>query len=518
MKKTNLFLSLSMLVTLVIVMASCSNKGAGYTNVIPADASVVMSFDVKSLSQKCGVKDDTKQKMIEAFKNGVDAETFSQVEKIMNDPNESGISVNDKLYFFCTTDKYLPGFVAKVKDAAKLKNMFALLEKQQVTKPLEEKSGCFITEIPGQTLFVFNENVLLIATSNTTQEQVLAWMTQPADKGINTNKGFQKMEGEKADIAAFVSMDALMNASSSINKAQGVPAPDVNGLLPEGVSLKDMNLIYTLNFEKGKIALGMINYTENEQLKKLYEENKKMCGTMKGTFMDFFPASTMFYMGMNVKGEGIYNYLQKLSKVKEMLAQVPLDWEKLIGSFDGDISIGLTGLSAQGVPALTAYAEMKDDYALKTLLSYKEMLTGMGGTFKENAENDYVVTAQGVSVYFGMVKKHLYITTDEATYKNINKSVSDPMTKAPWAANAEKSASFVAVNMNSIMQNPMVGMLISMSGQKGQLAKSILSQISYIDAFGQMDQTGGMNIVLNNKDINALQLICEELEKLSGAF
>lgn len=518
MKKTSLFLSLSMLVTLVIVMASCSDKGTGYTNVIPADASVVVSIDVKSLSQKCGMKDDAKQKMIEAFKNGVDAETFSQVEKIMKDPNESGISMNDKLYLFCTTEKYLPGFVAKVNDVTKLKNMFALLEKQQITKPLEEKNGCFITEVPGQSYFIFNENVLLISTSATSQEQLLTWIVQPADKGMNTNKGFRKMESEKADVAAFISMDALMNASASINKAQGLPAPDVNGLLPEGLSLKDMNLIYTLNFEKGKIALGMINYTENEQLKKFYEENKKMCGTMKGTFMDFFPASTMFYMGMNVKGEGIYNYLQKLSKVKEMLAQVPLDWEKLIGSFDGDISVGLTGLSAQGAPALTAYAEMKDDYALKTLLSYKDMIAGMGGTFKENAENDYVVTAQGMSVYFGMVKKHLYITTDEATYKNINKSVSDPMTKAPWAAKAKESASFVAINVNSIMQNPMVGMLIAMSGQQGQLAKSILSQISYIDIWAQINQTGGMNIVLNNKDINALQLISEELEKLSGAF
>lgn len=518
MKKTNLFFSLSMLVALVVMMASCTKSAEEYVNVIPADAAMVVSFDVKSLTQKCGLKNDSKDKVIDALQSGLDAETFAQVEKIMKDPAESGISIDSKIYIFCIGEKFLPSFVAKVADVNKVKNMFALLEKQQVTKALEEKNGCFVTEIPKQATFVFNEKALIISAIPNGVEQVTAWMSQPADKSMAANKGFQKMEGEKTDVATYLSMDALMSVSSALNAAQGMPTAYMNGFLPEGVNLQDMNLIYTLNFEKGKIALGVSYYTENEQLKKFYAENSKMCSDIKGTFSDFFPASTMFYMAMNVKGDGLYTYLQKIAKIKDTLAQVPLDWEKLIGSFDGDISVGLTGLSAQGMPALTAYAEMKDDYALKTFLTYKDMLTGMGGVFKENAENDYVVTAQGMSIYFGMAKKHLYITTDEATYKNINKSVSDPMTKAPWASEIKNSASFVAINVNGIMQNPMVGMLIGMSGQKGQLAKAVLSQISYVDVYGQMNQTGGMNIVLNNKDINALQLICEEIEKFAGAF
>lgn len=423
MKKTNLFFSLSMLVVLVVLATSCS-KSVEYTNVIPGDASMVISFDVKSLAQKCGVKDASRDKVIDVFKDGLDAETFSQVEKIMKNPGESGVSVDDKVYVFCTGEKFVPSFLAKVSNVSKLKDMFALLEKQQITKPLEEKGGCFVTEIPGQATLVFNEKALVIYAHSNAVEKVTGWMTQAADKSMSANKGFRKMEGEKVDMATYLSMEALMNASSALNGAQGLPAAQMNSFLPEGVSLKDMNLIYTLNFENGKIALGVSYYTENEQLKKFYDEyNSKMCSDIKGTFSDFFPASTMFYMAMNVKGEGVYAYLQKVAKIKEVLAQVPLDWEKLVGSFNGDISVGLTGLSAQGTPAITAYAEMKDDYVLKTLLTYKEMIAGMGGTFKENGENDYMISAQGMNVYFGMVKTHLYITTDEATYKNIDKSV-----------------------------------------------------------------------------------------------
>lgn len=517
MNKTNLLFSLSMLVALVMTMASCSSK-AEYTNVIPGDASLVVSFDAKSLTQKCGVKDDSKQKMIDAFKNGLDAETFNQVEKIMKNPDESGVSVNDKLYFFCSGEPLLPSFVAKVADVSKLKEMFGLLEKQQVTKALEEKSGCFVTEIQGQATFVFNEKVLIISGIPNGTEQLIGWMSQADDKSIKSNKGFQKMEEETADIAAFVSMDALMNLSSIMSKAQGMPVTDVNAFLPEGVSLKDMSLIYTLNFEKGKIAVKMINYTENEKLKQLYADNSKICADLKATFMDCFPASTLFFMGMNVNGEALYDYLQKLPKVNESLAQVPLDMQKLIGSFDGDLSVGLTELSALGTPSLVAYAKMKDDYALKTLLEYKDMLTLMGATFKENAVNDYVVTMQGMNIYFGMVDKNLYITTNEATYKNIGKAVADPMTKAPWASEAKKSASFMVINVDAVMQNPMVGMLVAMGGAQGQLAKSALSQISYVDFYGNTNQTAGMNIILQNKDINALQLISEQVEKISGAF
>ena len=97
---------LSVLVVLMVFMAACSKKSE-YTNVIPADASAVASIHLKSLADKSGLKDKeneaAKQKMIEALKSGTTAATFQQLEKVLNNPKESGIDVDAPVYAFTAT-------------------------------------------------------------------------------------------------------------------------------------------------------------------------------------------------------------------------------------------------------------------------------------------------------------------------------------------------------------------------------------------------------------------------------
>ena len=90
---------LSVLAVLIVFLAACS-KTSEYTNVIPADASVVASINLKSLASKAGLDDKeneaAKQKILEALKSGMNAATFQQLEKIMKNPSESGIGCNGK--------------------------------------------------------------------------------------------------------------------------------------------------------------------------------------------------------------------------------------------------------------------------------------------------------------------------------------------------------------------------------------------------------------------------------------
>ena len=78
--KKNLFLHLSVLAVLIVFVSACSSKKTEYTNVIPADASQVVELNMKSLSDKAGMKDkETKealQKLTDAMKSGMNAATF----------------------------------------------------------------------------------------------------------------------------------------------------------------------------------------------------------------------------------------------------------------------------------------------------------------------------------------------------------------------------------------------------------------------------------------------------------
>ena len=97
---------LSVLAVLIVFLAACS-KTSEYTNVIPADASVVASINLKSLASKAGLDDKeneaAKQKILEALKSGMNAATFQQLEKIMKNPSESGIDVESPVYVFSSS-------------------------------------------------------------------------------------------------------------------------------------------------------------------------------------------------------------------------------------------------------------------------------------------------------------------------------------------------------------------------------------------------------------------------------
>ena len=70
---------LSVLAVLIVFLAACS-KTVEYTNIIPADATVVTSINLKSLASKAGLNDKeneaAKQKVLEALKSGMNAATF----------------------------------------------------------------------------------------------------------------------------------------------------------------------------------------------------------------------------------------------------------------------------------------------------------------------------------------------------------------------------------------------------------------------------------------------------------
>ena len=103
---------LSVLAVLIVFLAACS-KTSEYTNVIPADASVVASINLKSLASKAGLDDKeneaAKQKVLEALKSGMNAATFQQLEKVMKNPGESGINVESPFYVFSSSS--FPWFI-----------------------------------------------------------------------------------------------------------------------------------------------------------------------------------------------------------------------------------------------------------------------------------------------------------------------------------------------------------------------------------------------------------------------
>ena len=274
---------LSVLAVLMVFLAACS-KQTEYTNVIPADATAVASIDLKSLANKAGMNDKeneaAKQKLLEALKSGMNAATFQQLEKVINNPGASGLDPEAPIYIFSSPQISGGVFVAKVSNEDDLHASLDVMAKEQICQPVSEADGYSFTTLNGN-LLAFNETTaIIISASRTSQteaakEAITKLMKQTADNSIAKSGAFQKIAKQKSDINFFASMSAIPSTYRS----------QISMGLPSEIKPEDITIVGGLNFEKGMIALKSVMYTENDAVKDLLKKQMESFGKTSGTFV-----------------------------------------------------------------------------------------------------------------------------------------------------------------------------------------------------------------------------------------
>ena len=506
---------LSVLAVLIVFLAACS-KTSEYTNVIPADASVVASINLKSLASKAGLDDKeneaAKQKVLEALKSGMNAATFQQLEKVMKNPGESGIDVESSFYVFSSSSFPYPTVVGKVNNEDNLHASLDVMAKEQICQPISEADGYSFTTMNGGLLAFNNSTVLIVNVSGTTQtekakEAITNLLKQTADNSIVKSGAFQKMEKQKSDINFLASMEAI-------------PATYRNQIsmgLPTEVKAEDITLVGGLNFEKGKIALKTENYTENEAVKALIKKQMESFGKANNTFVKYFPASTLMFVNLGIKGEGLYNLLSENKEFRNTVSISKADEVKeLFSSFNGDISAGLINVTMNSAPTFIVYADVKNGNALEALYKNKQVLgLKKGEDILELGKNEYVYKSKGMNVFFGIKDKQMYATNDELLYKNIEKAADKSIKDAPYASEMKGKTVFMAINAEAILELPVVKMLIGFGGEKFRTGSEMLSKVSYLSVSSE-GETSEIDLCLKDKDVNALKLIVDFGKQFTG--
>ncbi len=512
MKRSNLISLLSVLLLTGMFLVSC-NKSVEYANVIPADASAVISLDLNSLSQKSGLKDNEtlKQKLTDVLQSGLDANALQYMEKVIEKPSESGISLSDKVYLFATDAAQSLGLVAKVSDKSKLEALFKLLEDEQIAvKPVDTGVDDYqYTILNEKDIACFNGTTLLILTGKSAydvenaKQEALRLLALPAEQNIVSNKGFKQMNSKKGDIAAYMTMDALPTRYAML----------YTNNLPENISLKDIAFTGTLNFEKGKVALEM-ETVKNDSLSKYQERYKGVLSRLGTDFLGYFPASSLIYTGANINGEKLVDFLSAKDEYRQLLKDVDdsgVDLGKVIGSIDGNVSYAFTSLSPQGTPSLICYAKVKNDEIIKAVNN------SLGQSVKKTGENNYSVKlGMGMSAYYGMQDGVLYLTTDESAVKNVFKKVDNPMSDAKWAAALKSSYGFMVLNIKDALNLPVVNLAMSTGGQEAALIRTALVMFDYVEFSASDLNKMEMNIAMVNRDENALKQLITLGKELAG--
>ena len=154
----------STFVASLLFLAACSPK-TEYTHALPKNASVVVAMELDDMAQKAGLNGQGGEvvvnKLKSLLKGGLQGEAAQLAERIIEQPSESGLSFEDKVYLFATPHAEALAILAKVADEGKVETLLQALEKESIANPLREESGCRWTQV-GSALCAFNNGTFLL--------------------------------------------------------------------------------------------------------------------------------------------------------------------------------------------------------------------------------------------------------------------------------------------------------------------------------------------------------------------
>lgn len=520
--KKSLFPRLALIALIMAFVSACSEKKLEYTNIIPADAAMVVSINIESLAEKAGLNDkenkEAQQKLTDALKSGMNAATFQQMEMILKDPKKSGIDVAEPMYVFNAESFPYTSVLAKVNNEDDLHALLETLAKENICQPIAGGDGYQFTQMDNQVFVAYTPTVLMLTNYNGNTElekvkqSIPALLKQSSEKSMVSTAAFKKMQKMDGDIHVMFSPASMIDAYADQIKQSDMPY-NIN---PN--DLKNLHMLGSLSFDKGKINIKYENFTESPELQALFDKQKKASRPMENTFLKYFPKSTLMYLGMGINGEACYNLLMENEQIQKNFSIAKANEVKeLFGTFQKDIAIGLINFTMNNAPTFLMYADVKSAAPLKSLYERKGEL-GMknGDDILKLSEDEYVYKSKMLNVFFGVRDRILYATNDELLYKSIGKTVDPSIKDTEFASGIKGKNSAFVINAEAILALPIVKMLSEYGGAQYATAFALVDKIAYIETFGDADNHAQMVIQLKDKNVNSLKQIVNFIKEFAG--
>lgn len=515
MKKC-LFPRLALIALLMAVVSSCSKKQE-YMDVIPADVTSVAGFDLKSLADKAGLKDkdnqEARQKLVDAMKSGMNAATFQQVETIMKDAKKSGIDVTAPLYVFSSVAFPYTSVVAKVSNEDDLHALLETLEKEQICQPIASGDGYQYTQMNNQILVAYTPSVLMLVNYRgqtqleSIKQGIPALLKQSKENSLVSTPAFKKMEKMGGDINMFFSPSGMLDAY----------AKNFNYGVSDEINLKDFKMLGSVSFEKGKISMKYEYFTENPELKAMFEQQLKATRPIENTFLKYFPKSTLLIGSMGINGEQFYNMLLENKEFQKNFSIAKANEVKaLFATFQNDMTMGLVNVTMNSAPSFLAYASVKSATPVQMLYERKgELGLKRSEDILKLGENEYVYKSRMLNVFFGVRNNTLYATNDELLYKSIDKNVNPSVKDTEYASDMKGKHFAFAANAEAILALPIVKMLSEYGGTQYATAFALVDKVSYLEAVSTKDNAE-IILQLKDKDVNALKQFVNFIKEFVG--
>ena len=490
----------------LLLLAACSPQ-TEYTHAIPKNASVVMGMELDEMATKAGLDGEGGEKVVAKLKTlvkgGLQGDAVQLAERIIEQPAESGLSFDDKVYLFATPHTEAIAVLAKVTDEGKVETLLEAFEKESLATPLREESGCRWTQMGGALCAFNNGTFLLLQPSRGDaagmKGTLLSLMRQEQGEGFSALPEFAKVKAEGNDMASVINLSAVPYEWTT---------PLRMGL-SSNLRLEDIKYFVAANFEQGRVVVNSESLIQNPMVLSFFDAMDKVMQPIGGKYLDFYPGNTLLWAGGNIQGKTLYQMLCQNPTIKQALDNplLPVDVEYIFSSIEGDFSIGFDNQN------YLLYADVTNSGFLKTFEDLRPLLALTGGqiTLDNVGKDEYLMRTYYGNFWFGVKNNRLYVTNNGTWAEEAGRTYGASLAVKPWASEVKDNRLLASLNMAE-----MANMRITLTGNASvdgaiQLVKS---HCNYLNASMTDWRHGKAELVLKDKDMNLLQWLVGILEKI----
>ena len=470
----------------LLYLAACSPK-TEYTHALPKNASVVVAMELDEMAGKAGLNGTSGEQAVSKLKTlvkgGLQGEAAQLAERIIDQPSESGLSFDDKVYLFATPHAEALAVLAKVVNKDKLESLLEVLEKESIANPLREESGCRWTQV-GSALCAFNNGTFLMlqpskGDASSMKGTLLSLMRQEEGEGFASLPEFAKVKAEGHDIASVVNLSAVPYDWTS-QLRMGLSAD---------IRLEDAKYFVCADFEPGSVVVQTESLVQNPKIQAFLDAVDQVMQPIGGKYLDFYQGNTLLWTGGHIEGKELYRILCQNPTIKQVLDNpiLPVDVEYIISSVQGDFALGLHSLNRG---EFMLYADVTNSQFLQTFEDLRPLLALTRGqlVLDNVGKDEYVMRTYYGNFWFGVKDNRLYVTNRKDWAEEAGRTYGASLGVKPWAKEVKENRLYASVNPSGI-QLPYLNMVdyATLALPDGRRAK--------------------MEIVLKDKQQNLLELL-----------
>lgn len=406
------FQFISALVMVVLALCSCTNTD--YQNVIPANASLVVKVDMKSIAEKSDFKNSKWMKELDGSLGAVvSGKDMKSVKEYVADPMKIGIDFSMPLYFFMMADETM-GMTMKVSDEDHVKDFLLLLNKQGLASKPQEKDHWMCGTLIDDIYYSYDGTTFLMLASmkgkNTTISRMARELTalKESDSFVST-EAFGRLNEEEKDAVMYVMSAQIIE---SLKMAGGV--------LPSSV-YKDVEALASLDFAQGEARIMGKLFAKTKDAQHLIDEANANLKKMNGRYLDKVSDDAAIWIGAGVKGEWLLEKIKENKELKTMLfaTERAVGVEQMLKAMDGDVSMELPLLDTEKVDYVLQ-AELNNTDFLADVNDWKLSQKDYGIEMKELEPQQYQLMLDGQTYRWGVRDKDLYWATPRAVERAEN--------------------------------------------------------------------------------------------------